>query len=344
MYFGTYETPNCYVIKIQKSPLACASTLALTEPYCGSSAYDGSQYGFFGTWTINAKVMKVDLAAMTQIGGAAALITPEDNLWGAAADRLYAYFLTYVSPGKVIKMQMSTNTKISTLTLTENSPRNGFVDPFGTFLMLTTDTNPDNLVAVRLATFTQDQVLPLLSSVDEQGAHLVVTKKRVYVTAERGGQHKLIVFGYEPSLTATQTMSLRTRSTSVTHSNSLPTTTTTAPPSTTTGTAVTTTTTTANVAPTPRPTRAAETVFLRPRQPTPATCTKSCKNITHDVRTFSMCFVVFIIKTNRFFVLSNLFFFFLLCSKQTCYLCFVLLDTTQRVIAGTPSFVKKWVQ
>jgi hypothetical protein len=83
------------------------------------AAVSDGTHAYFGTYTVPGRVVKVDLATMTQVGPALTLDTDENNLVSAVidSDGTYAYFGTDTIPGRVVRVRLATMTRVDALTL-----------------------------------------------------------------------------------------------------------------------------------------------------------------------------------------------------------------------------------
>ncbi len=90
----------------------------------------------------------------------------EGNIWVIFSDGTYMYAGLDASPAKVVKIDLSTFTKVSTITLStgENAIRSMCSD--GTYLYVGTLTDPGKIIRINLSTFTKTSTLTLQSGVE----------------------------------------------------------------------------------------------------------------------------------------------------------------------------------
>jgi len=124
-------------------------------------------------------ILALTLAALTSISiiskpamafsrvASITLQSGEDRLRSAVVDPSgqYAYFGTYTSPGKVVKINLSDFTRVSAITLDsgENILHSAVIDPIGQYAYFGTWTWPGIIVKIRLSDFTRVGAITLAS-------------------------------------------------------------------------------------------------------------------------------------------------------------------------------------
>ncbi|MBI3088306.1 MAG: filamentous hemagglutinin N-terminal domain-containing protein [Candidatus Omnitrophica bacterium] len=183
-YFGTYTSPGI-VVKVRLSDFTrnAALTFNSGENLLVSAVIDpGAGFAYFGTYTSPGIVVKVRLSDFTRVGALTLNAGPppstaENILSSAVIDTTngFAYFGTGQSPGKVVKINLATFTRVGALTLNagENGLTSAVIDPGAGFAYFGTYTSPGIVVKVRLSDFTRNAALTLNAGEDSLSSAVI---------------------------------------------------------------------------------------------------------------------------------------------------------------------------
>jgi len=127
----------------------------------------------------------VDIYDLFELGSATGSANPGENYVRAmAVDGGYLYAGLYTDPGKIVKVDLSTFTKVSTLTFGANEGNITSLAVSGGYLYAGLDTPTGKIVKVDLSTFTKVSTLTLLVT-DKYLSSLVVNGTYLYAGCYR---------------------------------------------------------------------------------------------------------------------------------------------------------------
>ncbi len=186
-YFGTSSTPGV-VIKIRLSDFMRIGSLQLNsgEDDLRTAVLDSEGgFAYFGTYTSPGTVVKVRLYDLTRVD-AITLNTGEDLLHTSVIDTSdpdpanhYAYFGTYTSPGKIIKICVDpinfSRTDALDLNAGEDLLRSSVIDTAAGYAYFGTYTQPGIVAKINLATFTESDHLDLDAGEDYLASAVIDT-------------------------------------------------------------------------------------------------------------------------------------------------------------------------
>jgi len=157
-YFGTC-TEKGKIVRIRLSDFTRYDAIALPSGwgYLQSAAIDPS--GKYSYWTCG-NVFKVNLETFTLAGSLNPLSPPYLAYGPVVIDRLgqYAYIGTHTHPGTVVKISLSSFTKVGEITLRsgEDNLACAVMDPNGQYAYFGTEWDPGIVVKIRVASSTFD--------------------------------------------------------------------------------------------------------------------------------------------------------------------------------------------
>ncbi len=121
-------------------------------------------YGIDGAQSLPSDLSTALQNAATSAQSVSLPLADEFNFWSAVIDTEhgFAYFGTWTKPGTIVKVRLSTFTRVGAIVLNagEDGLRSAVIDPQNDYAYFGTYTAPGKVVKINLTTFTRESVLP----------------------------------------------------------------------------------------------------------------------------------------------------------------------------------------
>lgn len=162
IYYGTWTSPG-KIIKVDMKTFTKVGVITLPSDLNNivSGVIDVvNGFAYFATQTAN-KIVRINLNTFAHEGTLE--IPGSNNLRGAVKGGKYAYFGSWASPGKIVKIHLPSFTYVNTLTLEtgENNPVCGVIDTDEGYAYFGTNTTPAKIIQIHLESFTRTNAITL---------------------------------------------------------------------------------------------------------------------------------------------------------------------------------------